>query len=199
MSADENVTEEPVADEAAVDEAQEAELEVDEIDQLKGEITDLRERMLRQQAEFDNTRKRLRREMEEAGNRALVRFIRPLLTEMDNFEHALLAANPEAFQDFAMGVSMIKTNLDSILNGSGIQPIPSEGVFDPARHEVVQEIDNPELAKGTIIEVVRTGYQIGNQVIRAAQVMVAKGPAVAEEAADEPEAEADDGQAADAD
>lgn len=161
---------------AETEEYDAAEVEESEIDVLRAQVAELQERLLRQQADFDNVRKRLRREMEEAGNRAVVRFVRPLLTEMDNFDRAIDAASPETFQDFATGVSMIKANVDGILHSEGIEPIPAEGVFDPAVHEVVAEIEAEGRAKGEIVEVFRTGYRLGDQVIRAAQVVVAKAP-----------------------
>ena len=168
---------EPVAEES-VEEVVE---ELDEIEQLRQENGELKERIMRQQADFDNIRKRLRREMEEAGTRALVRFVRPLLVELDNFELAVNNANPEKFQDFAMGVSMTKNNIDGTLSSAGIEKVLCEGVFDPRWHEVVQEIERDDVGRGEIVEVLRTGYRIGDQIIRAAQVIVAKPPAEAAE------------------
>jgi len=106
----------------------------------------------------------------------------PLLTEMDNFERAIGAASPDAFQDFATGVSMIKQNVDDILASQGIEAIPAEGVFDPALHEVVSEVEDAERKRGEIVEVFRTGYRLGGQVIRAAQVVVARPPKIEQSA-----------------
>ena len=194
IAADAEATEEDVAAAEAGEEAVEAEVVEDEeitimsseYEKLVAERRELQERMLRQQAEFDNVRKRLRKEGEEAGTRALSRFIRPLLTEMDNFEHALQAANPEAFQDFAMGVTMIRENILGIFNGAGIEVVPAEGIFNPALHEVVAQVENADEAKGTIIQVHRNGYKLGDQIVRSAQVVVAKPPEAAKE---EPAAE----------
>ncbi|MDA3959460.1 MAG: nucleotide exchange factor GrpE [Planctomycetota bacterium] len=149
----------------------------DELATAFEEIADLKDRLMRQQAEFDNVRKRLRREMGESENRAIVRFVRPIFTELDNFELAIQHANPEAFDDFAAGVSMIKTNLESVLSSSGIEAIPCEGVFDPSLHEVIHEMESAEHPRGTIVEVFRTGYRLSDQVIRAAQVVVSRPPA----------------------
>lgn len=187
---DQQLDDEQLQDEATqeqeVEETEQAETEAtpdeeitvsaQEYDRLIRERQELQERVVRQQAEFDNVRRRLRREAEESANRALARFIKPLLTEMDNFEHALRAANPEAFQDFAMGVTMIRENILGIFNGAGIEVIPAEGIFDPSVHEVVAQIEVPDEPKGTITEVHRNGYKLGNQVVRSAQVVVAKPP-----------------------
>lgn len=155
------------------------EIPADEYESLKRETQELKERLIRQQADFDNTRKRLRKNAEESGNRMLAGFVRPLIVELDNFEHALKAAHPDRFQDFATGVSMIHQNITAVFDQSGIQAVPCEGVFDPAWHEVCQEIEDDSVPRGTILEVLRSGYRLGDQVIRAAQVVVAKPPAQA--------------------
>ena len=148
--------------------------EQDPLAQLQSQVQELQQNLLRKQADFDNFRKRMRREMEEAGNRALIRFVRPMLSELDNFGLAIDAANPEQFNDFALGVTMIKQNIDNHLSGSGIAAIPCEGIFDPAKHEVLSEVPNDDLPRGSIMEVFRQGYQLNDQIIRAAQVVVSK-------------------------
>jgi len=171
--------------ETAADDADEAVVDLDatvtiprvELETLRQEHGELRERMLRQQAEFDNVRKRLRKEADEAGTRAIARFVKPVLNEIDNFGRALQAAKPEAFADFAMGVSMTRENLVSALAGAGIETIPTEGIFDPAIHEVIAEAERDDVPRGTIVEVHRAGYRLKDQLVRAAQVVVAKGPA----------------------
>lgn len=163
------------ADEAAAEEA----ADEDPVAALQNEVGELKQRLLRQQADFDNIRKRLRREADQAGQRKIASFVRPLLTEMDNFELALTAADPSDFQNFVMGVSMIRENVLGMLNSTGIELINAEGIFDPAWHEVVAEQEDPEQARGTILQVHRQGYKLGDQIIRAAQVVVAKPPAEA--------------------
>ena len=142
--------------------------EEDPLAVLRTECQGLKEQLLRERADFDNIRERLRREADEAGSRAVARFVRPVLLQLDNFSLALEAANPEAFMDFAMGVTMIRDGLLSALSDSGITPVETEGKFDPAQHEVVAEIPN-DLPKGHIVTVQRGGYRMGNQLVRAAQ------------------------------
>ena len=169
--------EDEILDEAGDEETPAEEVELDEVDPLRIELAECQDMLLRQRADTDNIRKRLRKEADEAGNRAIARFVRPLLEEMDNFERALLAANPEQFQDFAMGVTMIKSNISNTFESSGIEIIPTDGVFDPHVHEVISEIEVAEQPRGTIVEVARSGYRLGGQVIRAAQVIVSRPPA----------------------
>ncbi len=150
---------------------------VDEMTELHQQIGELKERMLRSQAEFDNVRKRLRREADEAGTRAVVRFCRPVLDQIDNLSRALNVANPEAFTDFAQGVSMIREGLLMALASQGIEQVPAEGVFDPTVHEVLAEAENADVPKGTIVDIHRAGYRLKDQLVRTAQVVVARPPA----------------------
>jgi molecular chaperone GrpE len=148
-----------------------------EIEALRQQIQDLKERMLRSQAEFENVKKRLRKEADDAGTRAVIRFVKPVLTELDNFTRAVNAANPEAFNEFASGVAMIRENLSNVLTNAGIEQIPSEGIFDPSHHEVIAEQERDDVPRGTIVDVHRAGYRLKDQLVRAAQVVVAKPPA----------------------
>ncbi len=150
---------------------------VDAFDVLRDELREVRDRAARAQADFDNARKRLRKEADESGTRAVIRFVRPILDQLDNFGRALDAAKPEAFAEFAQGVSMIHANLASALTQAGIETVPAEGLFDPAVHEVIAEVERADVPKGTIVEVFRPGYRLKDQLVRAAQVVVAKPPA----------------------
>jgi molecular chaperone GrpE len=152
-------------------------IKVSDYEAGKRETGEWKERCMRSQAEFENVRKRLRKEADEAGTRAVARFVKPILTELDNLERAVLAATPESFAEFAQGVTMIQTNLQSALRGAGIETVACEGIFDPAVHEVLAEAENADVPKGTIVQVFRAGYKLKDQLVRAAQVVVAKPPA----------------------
>jgi molecular chaperone GrpE len=148
-----------------------------EFEAARQQTMEWKERCARQQAEFENVRKRLRKEADEAGGRAVARFVRPILDQLDNLDRAIAVANPAAFNEFAMGVSMIRESLSGSLSTSGIEAVPSEGIFDPAVHEVLAEEECADLPKGTIVKVHRSGWKLKDQLIRAAQVVVAKPPA----------------------
>lgn len=148
----------------------------DQVAALAQRAADLQDRLLRQQADFDNIRKRLRREAAESGDRAVARFIAPLLIEMDNLEHALRAVGGTSLADFVAGIIMIRDNILTAFANAGVEPLPVEGIFDPSMHEVVATVPTAEARRGTIIESVRTGYRLRDQIIRAAQVVVAAPP-----------------------
>jgi molecular chaperone GrpE len=149
-------------------------ISVGEFEKLTKDLTEWKERCMRSQAEFENVRRRLRKEADEAGTRAVARFVKPILNELDNLERAVLAANPQAFAEFAQGVSMTQANLLMALQGAGIETIACEGLFDPAVHEVLAEEENDTVPKGTIVKIFRAGYKLRDQLVRAAQVIVAK-------------------------
>jgi len=147
-----------------------------EFETKQRELRELKERLVRQQAEFDNVRKRLRKDADEAGNRAIARFVRPILLEIDNLRMALANASPERFTELAAGLTMVEGNLSKALQSAGINEVPSTGVFDPAIHEVLAEEERADLPKGSITQVRRAGFKLNDQLIRAAQVVVAKPP-----------------------
>lgn len=165
------------APEAAPAAAEAITLPAAEFEALKREALEWKERCARSQAEFDNVRKRLRREADEAGTRAVARCIKPVLTEIDNLDRALQAAKAEAFAEFAQGVAMIRENLRVGLLAQGLEAVPCEGVFDPAVHEVLAEQEAAGVAKGTILQVHRSGWRLRDQLVCAAQVVVARPPA----------------------
>ncbi len=147
---------------------------VAEFTTLTREAQDWKERCARLQAEFDNARKRLRKEADEAGNRAIARAMRPLLDQLDNLDRALLAATPTAFVEFAQGVTLIRDGITGAITGNGLECIACEGIFDPAVHEVIAEQEQADVPKGTIVQVHRQGWRLKDQLVRSAQVVVAK-------------------------
>lgn len=137
-------------------------------------VVEWKERCMRQQAEFENVRRRLRKEADESGTRAVARFVRPLLDQLDNLDRAIAAADPLAFTEFAQGVTMTRESLRASLAASGIEPVAGEGAFDPAVHEVLAEEARADVPKGHIVQVHRSGWKLRDQLIRSAQVVVAK-------------------------
>lgn len=150
---------------------------VSEFETLKRDVGEWKERCQRNQAEFDNIRKRLRKEADEAGSRAVARSVKPLLNEVDNLGRALEAATPDTFNEFAQGVTLTRQNILTAFQGQGIEAVVCEGIFDPTVHEVIAEQESADVPKGTILQVCRAGYKLKDQLVRSAQVIVAKPPA----------------------
>ena len=146
------------------------------------ESKELQEKAARQQAEFDNFRKRLEREKSEAVKYANTNLLEELLPVIDNFELGLMAADTASdAKSIAMGMQMVKTQLDKFIEDSGISPIDAVGQeFDPNLHEAVSQQETDEHPDGTIIEQSRKGYKMGDRLIRPASVIVAKTPGSSE-------------------
>jgi len=175
-AAGDEVAEDP-AEDAATDPALALEVENAE---LREELAQQRDRLLRAAAELENLRKRTRREVQEAHRFARAEVLRPLLEVLDNFDRALghAADNGDAGVDdaFHQGVAMIAQSFRQVLRDQGVEPIAAVGEdFDPARHEAVGQQPAPEgTESGTVIAVVQEGYTLGDLVLRASRVIVAQ-------------------------
>jgi molecular chaperone GrpE len=142
------------------------------------EAIPLREKAARLQAEFDNSRKRLEREKVEMVKYANSNMLEELLPIIDNFELGLqAAATATDAKSIALGMKMVKAQLDKFLEESGVEAINAVGnPFDPNLHEAVSQQESADHEDGTVIEQSRKGYKIGDRLIRPATVVVAQSP-----------------------
>jgi molecular chaperone GrpE len=134
------------------------------------------DRLLRLKAEFENYRKRSRREMDEAEARAKGRLLVEFLPVLDNLGRALDAAEHHEEGKVLEGVRMTHGQFLGLLTKEGVAAVSPEGEpFDPQVHEAMmtQPSDQPE---GTIIAVLEQGYVMGDRVLRPARVAVSSGP-----------------------
>lgn len=154
----------------------------DELDALRAEAADLRDRLLRAMAETDNTRKRAERERQDASQYAVTKFARDMLQIADNFARALAAA-PAALRDAAdpqikavlEGVEATERQLLGTLERYGVKAIDtSDGRFDPNFHQAIAEVPGGGKPAGSIVDVVQAGYVIGDRLLRPAMVTVAR-------------------------
>ena len=153
-----------------------------EVETLRTEAADLRDRLLRALAEADNTRKRAERERQDASQYAVTKFARDMLQIADNFARAL-AACPQAVREAADpavkavldGVEATERQLLAALERYGVKPIDtSDGKFDPNFHQAIAEVPGEGRPAGSIVDVVQAGYLIGDRLLRPAMVTVAK-------------------------
>lgn len=139
------------------------------------------DRLLRQTAEFDNFRKRAVRERVEAIKYANESLLEKLITVMDHFEAALMAADKAdnaSIEAFRTGINLIHTQMKSVLTESGLEEISAiDQPFDPNWHEAVSEIESAEVAEGHVMQQLRKGYKLKDRLLRPATVVVAKKPA----------------------
>ncbi len=158
------------------------------------ELLRLRDRLLRTAADFDNYKKRARRDIMEAERRVQENLLQALVPAFDNLERA--AGHAESAQDvtaLAEGLKMVLRQFQDALSTLGILRIESLGrPFDPAEHEAVQHIQTDDVPPGAVAQELRAGYRWQDRLIRPALVVVAKAPAKAPtESAPESEAASD--------
>jgi len=148
-----------------------------EVARLGGELEDLRQTLLRRQADFDNYRKRIEKERFEDSKRATARVIEGLIPVIDGFEHALAAHRETEYDSYRKGFELIyKQLLESVakLGAERIDPLGKS--FDPHLHQAVDRAETTEHVDGTILQVFQPGYVFHGRVLRPAMVRVAVHP-----------------------
>ena len=151
-----------------------------ERDPLKAALTDAaryKEQALRALADFDNYRKRSRKEVDDAKRQGREDFLRDFLPVFDNVERAIMSAERATdVKSVVEGLEMILRQLIETLSRQGITRVPGVGnAFDPQVHEAIQQVETDEHPVGTVIAEVQPGYVQGDRLVRAAMVVVAKG------------------------
>ena len=143
----------------------------DEVKKLTNEIEALKNRLLRQTAEYENFRKRTAKEKEGIYTDACADVIKELLPVADNLERAIAAEG--SFEDLKKGIEMTMKGLDSAFEKLGVEEIDASGEFDPNMHQAVMHIQDENLDKNVVAEVFMKGYKRGDKVIRHSVVKVA--------------------------
>jgi molecular chaperone GrpE len=148
-----------------------------EMAKLSSDLEELRQTLLRRQADFDNYRKRIERERFEDSKRTTARVLEGLIPVIDGFEHALAAHREAEYESYRKGFELIyKQLLDSVtkLGAERIDPLGKS--FDPHLHQAVDRAETTEHADGTILQVFQPGYVFHGRVLRPAMVRVAVHP-----------------------
>lgn len=151
----------------------------------KKEAADNYDRYLRAVADLENFRRRTVREKDELRQFAASGVLEDLLPVMDNLGLAILAAKqPKAdVSSLTGGVEMVLSQLKSALTNHGLKEInPAKEAFDPNLHEAISMQASTDVAEGTVLTVVRTGYSLNGRLLRPASVVVSSGPAKEEKA-----------------
>ena len=137
------------------------------------------EKWLRSQAELDNLRKRVQKEMSEARQYQSLSLARDLLPTLDNLYRAIAAAEQagEVGGQLIEGIKMVVTQMEEVLARHSVRPIESiHQPFDPNLHEAVQQIASPDHDPMTVLQELQRGYTMHDRVIRPAQVIVSSTP-----------------------
>lgn len=138
------------------------------------DYAELREQMLRLAAEFDNYKKRVKKDLDNAEDLGKAALIKDMLPIIDEFELAMLALNEAKDKNIAKGVEMLYSNLIGILKKEGLTEIGTDGTFDPYKHEIMMLKKDDRRGDGAILEVVKKGYLFKDRLLRPASVIISK-------------------------
>ena len=148
-----------------------------EVKKLAADLEDLRQTLVRHQADFANYRKRAEKENKEAVQRATARVIESLIPVLDGFEHALAAHREAEYESHRKGFELIYKQLMDNLARLGAERIDPLGKpFDPHLHQAMDRSETVDHPDGTILSVYQPGYVYHGRVLRPAMVRVAVHP-----------------------
>jgi molecular chaperone GrpE len=148
-----------------------------EVAKLAAELDDLRQTLLRRQADFDNYRKRTEKERAEDWKRSTARVIEGLIPTIDGFEQALAAHRETEYENYRKGFELIyKQLLDNMAKLGAERMDPTGKPFDPHLHQAVDRAETSDHEDGTILQVFQPGYLFHGRVLRPAMVRVAVNP-----------------------
>jgi molecular chaperone GrpE len=153
------------------------------VESLEEELDELNDRLLRQAAEFQNFRRRMKRENERRFTSGKKEVVLPMLDVLDDFERSIEAAEEledakdkeAAYEQLKSGVEMIFSKFVDELNTLGVEPIDAKGEpFNENEHEAMMQQPAPDdVEEGTVLEEIRKGYRMDDQVLRHSRVIVA--------------------------
>lgn len=147
------------------------------------ERDEMKDRLLRTLAEMENLRRRTEREVVDARTYAVTNLARDILNSADNIRRAIESVPAEAragaegaLKGLLEGIELTERDLAKTLERHGVKVVEPKGQrFDPNRHQAMFEVPDPNVPNGTVVQVVQTGYVIGERVLRPALVGVSKG------------------------
>lgn len=148
------------------------------IQQLEAQVVELRDKWLRTRADMENFRKRMLRETQDGRLAEKIAVVTAFLTVVDHFEmareHFDKKPDPQVMKD---GLDMIHTELRRALESLGVELIQAAGQpFDPNLHQAVTNEDSEAVAAGVVLRQWKSGYRLGERLLRPAAVVVSNGP-----------------------
>ena len=151
-----------------------------DVAKLATDLEDLRQTLLRRQADFDNYKKRIEKERTEDSKRTTARLIEALIPAIDGFEQALAAHREAEYENYRRGFELIYKQLVEHISKLGAERIdPTGKQFDPHLHQAMDRTETNDHADGTVLQVFQPGYLFHGRVLRPAMVRVAVQPAAA--------------------
>lgn len=145
-----------------------------EINDLKAEVDEHKDKYARLAAEYDNYRKRTAKEIDMRYTDAKADVWKNIISVVDDFERVINTEIPGECQNFKDGVNLIYKKLTEMMASAGIEEIKAlKEQFDPELHNAVMHIDSEEAGENEVVEVFMKGYKLGDKVIRCSMVKVA--------------------------
>ncbi len=147
-----------------------------ELTALRAERDKLKDQLLRTAADFDNFRKRTERDLEDTKRRSYEDVLKEVLPVVDNLERALSATDTaQDIEAVKEGVRMVLRGFEDVSGRLGLTRVPAVGhQFDPNVHDAIQQLETDEHEPGTVVTEVVPGYELGDRLLRAALVIVAR-------------------------
>lgn len=145
--------------------------------QLQSELAAAKDQALRTQAEMQNLRRRVERDVENAHKYALEKFVGELLPVVDNLERAIqtMDGNNDDIKAISEGVELTLKSFQDVLVRFKVEAIDPKGqVFDPELHQAMSLLEVPGETPNTVIDVFQKGYTLNGRLVRPAMVVVAK-------------------------
>lgn len=151
-----------------------------QIEQLKDELAQTKEQVLRAHADAQNARRRAEQDVEKAHKFGLERFVNDMLPVADNLERSVEAAKSET-ADMNAVVEGVELTLKSLLDGLGRHKVervdPLGEPFDPQLHQAMSTMEQADVQPNTVVNVFQCGYTLHGRLVRPAMVVVSKAPA----------------------
>jgi molecular chaperone GrpE len=150
-------------------------------DSVREELEATKSHLLRAQADLENYRKRVQRELALERQYAALPVLRDLLPVVDNIRRAIEAAEKSSEASGLLeGCKMVAQQIETVFAQHDCKPIAADGeMFDPNLHEAISQMPSAEHEQGAVIQVTQSGYQLHDRVVRPSQVVVSSGPPAA--------------------
>lgn len=152
------------------------------IAELEAQVADLDDKWKRAMAETVNVQQRAERAKQDATKYGAANFAKAMLNVADNLRRALDAISDEAraedenLENLWTGVEMTEREMLNAFERLGVKTVEAEGhKLNPHLHDAMMEMEDPSVVAGTIVQVVQSGYQLHDRLLRPAKVIVAKG------------------------
>lgn len=174
----------PEAEQTAETQPEESQAEASQelsVEQVLADLAEAKDHVLRTQAEMQNLRRRMERDVENAHKYALEKFVGELLPVVDNLERAISAidVSNEEFKAVGEGIELTLKSFLDVLGRFKVDTLDPKGeAFDPELHQAMSILEMQEVKPNTVVDVFQKGYTLNGRLVRPAMVVVSKAATV---------------------